>query len=530
MVPPRVAAGLMAAVLMLALSPAAAAPARAPADAASVPVAPVAPVAADGPAGLQPCRLRGVESPSQCGRVRRPLNPQQPAGTQIDIHFAVLPAVARHKKPDPVFFLAGGPGQSAIDLAGQVQRLLGRFASRRDIVLVDLRGTGRSAPLACPGDDNANQPLQAATTTTSLAALQRCRDQLQALPHGDLRHYTTVPAMQDVDAVRQALGVRQLNLVGVSYGTRAALDYLRQFPQAVRRVVLDGVAPPDMALPAAFAADGAAAFQALLDGCQADARCRQQHPRLAAQWQALRASLPRSVTVAHPMTGRDETLLLDLPLLEGLVRAPLYAPVLATALPQALAEAAAGRFTPLLGLALALGGGARGSALAQGLHYAVVCNEDLPRVPLLLPPPPSPPPTSQTPPAAGVAGPAAGAPFGSTVLARYRQACAGWPQAPVPADFYRVPPSPQPVLLLSGARDPATPPRHGQRVALALGAQAQHVVVPHAGHGVLSLACVREMVFRFVDTDEAPAAVDTRCLQQLPSPPPYRGPGLETPP
>lgn len=479
--------------------------------------------AAKPPGTLQACRLRGVEAQALCGRVQRPLNPQQPDGTRIDVHFAVLPAVARHKKEDPVFFLAGGPGQSAIDLAGQVQRLLGRFNSRRDIVLVDLRGTGRSAPLVCPGDDDGTQPLQAVGTAAGLAALQRCRVHLQTLPHGDLRHYTTVPAMQDVDAVRQALGARQVNLVGVSYGTRAALDYLRQFPQAVRRVVLDGVAPPDMALPAAFAVDGATAFQALLDHCQADTRCRQRHPDLAATWQALRASLPRPVTVVHPLTGRDESLLLDLPLLEGLVRAPLYAPVLAAALPQALADAAAGRFTPLLGLALALGGGARGGSLAQGLHHAVVCNEDLPRVPAADAAP-------STASAASMAtAPRADPAFGATALARYHQACAGWPRAEVPASFYQVPPSPQPVLLLSGARDPATPPRHGQRVAQALGAQARHVVVPNAGHGVLGLACVRDLVFRFVDDAAAPASIDTRCLQSLPSPPSFRGPGQETP-
>ena len=85
--------------------------------------------------------------------------------------------------------------------------------------------------------------------------LKKCLQQLRALPHGDLRQFTTSIAVQDVDAVRQRLGAAQVNLVGASYGTRAALEYMRQFPQAVRRVVIDGVAPPDMVLPAAASAD-----------------------------------------------------------------------------------------------------------------------------------------------------------------------------------------------------------------------------------------------------------------------------------
>ncbi len=190
---------------------------------------------------------------------------------RIDVHFAVLPALARNKKPDPVFFLAGGPGQSAIDLAGTVSRMLSRFGQRRDIVLVDQRGTGRSAPLDC-GDEPPGRPLS--EQLDPQRQLQRARDclrQLQALPHGDLRHYTTTLAMADLDAVRQALGAERINLVGASYGTRAALEYLRLYPQHVRRVVLDGVAPPDMVLPEASAPDAQAAFDALLQACAQDA-------------------------------------------------------------------------------------------------------------------------------------------------------------------------------------------------------------------------------------------------------------------
>jgi pimeloyl-ACP methyl ester carboxylesterase len=470
---------------------------------------PMLAAAASPPApGLQPCTLRGVEHPAWCGQVQRPLDPAVAGGPSIAVHFAVLPALSRQRKPDPVFFIAGGPGQSAIELAGPIGHWLARFSNRRDIVLVDQRGTGRSAPLRCEGDGQPQRELRDSVDPAALVqALARCRQALQTLPHGDLRRYTTPLAMQDLDAVRRALGAERIDLVGASYGTRAALDYLRQFPQAVRRVVLDGVAPPDMALPDSMALDGLAAFDALLAWCEADADCRGRHPQLRAQWQRLLAVLPQEVSVAHPLSGREQRLRVTPEGLAGLVRGPLYAPALAAALPPAIEEAAAGRWTPLVGLAAALSGG-RGAALAQGMHFSVICAEDLP-------PPASAAPAASAPPA-----------FGAGLAALYREVCADWPRGALPADFHRLRPAPVPVLLLSGALDPVTPPRHGERVAAALGPKARHWVVPNAGHGLLGLDCLREQVFRFVDADdEAEAlALDGRCAQALPRPPVFRPP------
>jgi pimeloyl-ACP methyl ester carboxylesterase len=472
---------------------------------------PVPAVAASAPAQaapLQSCRLRGVEHAALCGVLRRPLDPQgsdQAGAPGFELHYAVLPALSRHKKADPVFFFAGGPGQSAIDLAGPVGRLLARFSTRRDIVLIDQRGTGRSAPLRCD-DDQPGRPLrESADPALQLQALERCRQALQKLPHGDLRHYTTTLAMQDAEAVRLALGAARINLVGISYGTRAALEYQRQFPRAVRRVVLDGVAPPDMVLPASFAVDAQAALDALLAWCQADSACRQRHPDLRQQWQGLRATLPREVTLQHPLTGREESLRLSPDMLAGLVRASLYSPLLTSALPLAIDAAAGGRWAPLAGLALAQSGGGRAGALAQGMHFSVICAEDLPLYERAEPTP--------------------GTDFGALGTELYRRACAGWPRGEVPADFYRVSAAPVPVLLLSGAIDPATPPRHGHRVAQALGPRARHLVVPNAGHGVLGLGCLRDLVYRFVNADdEAEAlALDLGCAEGLPRPSVYRG-------
>ena len=467
----------------------------------------MAPLAAQ-PVALSACWLKGVEHEARCGQVRRPLDPARPHGKTIELHFAVLPALARNKLPDPVVFLAGGPGQSAIGLAGPLSQLLSRFGNRRDIVLVDQRGTGRSAPLFCD-DDTATAPLRESADPQRQAqrALQ-CLRRLQALPHGDLRFYATHIATGDLEAVRQALGVPRWNLIGASYGTRAALDYLRQHPQHVRRMVLDGVAPADMVLPEAAAPDAQAAFDALLSACEADADCAARHPGLRADWQALLGRLPFAVTLNHPLTGRPESLELNRDMLLGMVRTALYSPALAAGLPAALQAAAAGNLTPLLGLASALPAGRGDEALAQGMHFSVVCSEDLPR-------------------ASASAAPAAD--FGAGLAPLYRQVCAAWPRAEVPDAFYEIPVAPVAVLLLSGGIDPATPPRHAARVANSLGAKARHEVVPNAGHGLLSLPCLRDVVFRFIDADSDAAAlqVDAGCARAIPRPPPFQPPGLQ---
>jgi pimeloyl-ACP methyl ester carboxylesterase len=459
------------------------------------------------PVPLQSCRLPGVEHDAACGRITRPLDPAAPTGRQIEIHFAVLPALARNKRPDPVWVFAGGPGQSAIDLAGSWARLLARVSNRRDIVLVDQRGTGRSAALHCP-----EVPLGAPLAGTlpraaQLSRIEACREALMRLPHGDLRHYATWVAVQDVEAVRQALGAPQVNLVGGSYGTRAALEYQRQFPQSVRRVVLDGVAPPDMVLPEASSTDNQAALEAVFSACEADAKaCAQRYARLRAQWRDLLASLPREVRLMHPATGVSEAITLTPELLLGLVRAPLYVPALSAALPFALSEAAAGRLEPLAGLAMALRAGRSGS-LAEGMHFSVVCAEDMPRL--------------------GQTGDRPGADFGGEFAAMYQQVCAGWPRGEVPAAFYSLPPATAPVLMFSGGVDPVTPPRHGEHVARALGSKARHVVVAQAGHGVMALPCVRDVVFRFIAAeDEAQALqVSADCAAAIPRPPAFVPPG-----
>jgi pimeloyl-ACP methyl ester carboxylesterase len=463
-------------------------------------------------AATVPCRLRGVSHDAQCGVVQRPLDPSKPEGVQIDVHYAVLPALARNKKPDPVFLFAGGPGQSAIELSAVALGALQRFTNRRDIVLVDQRGTGRSAPLLCDPSDPWLPLARQTDVMQNIRDAERCREALQQLPHGDLRQYTTTIAMADVDSVREALGAGQINAVGGSYGTRAVLEYMRLFPQRVRSAVIDGVAPPDMVLPVSSLGDSQAALDAAFLACAADVRCEAQFPNLQVRWRAWMATLPQRVTVTHPTRGDAETFMLTRDAVLNALRTPLYAPSMAAAVPMAAHAAVQGRLEPLMAMA---GGGSarRAGAVALGMHFSVVCAEDAPRM--------------------AQSTDAPGQDFSASALRMHEAVCAGWPRGAVPADFYNIPPTQVPTLVLSGGLDPVTPPRHGARVSQRLGPAAVHVVVPNAGHGLMGLACLRDQLYRFVDEADKPsrsttasngAAMDLGCATAMPRPPSFLPP------
>ena len=199
------------------------------------------------------------------------------------------------------------------------------------------------------------------------------------------------------------------------------------------------------------------------------------------------------------MTGAVERVNFTRDTVLSLVRTPLYVPALAAALPMAITEAAHGRFEPLVGLASASIGDRRAS-LAEGMHFSVVCAEDWPRVAQ----------SKDTP----------GGDFGDAFAQLYGKVCADWPRGNVAKEFYDIKPAGSATLLLSGGADPVTPPRHADRVAKVMGSRALHVVVPQAGHGVMALSCMRDVVFKFINAvnDAEALKVETDCARSVPRP------------
>ena len=445
---------------------------------------------------LTPCATADGPVDAYCGTLKVFENRDTRQGRTIDLKIIVLPALVTTPQPDPLFFLAGGPGQGAAEMARPLKELFRRVQSDRDIVLVDQRGTGKSHPLECKSDENSlaaiNEPPE-----TGLARLRRCAESLDA----DLRLYTTTIAMDDLNDVREYLGYDRINLYGGSYGTRAALVYLRQHELTVRSVILDGVAPPDMRLPLFFARDAQRALDRLLADCEADEACRTKYPNLASRLRTLVAALdatPVKTRLTHPRTGIAEDLSVNGEFVVNVLFGALYSPLTSSLLPELIARAERHDFQSLLALALANEGAGRNMSI--GMQMSVVCAEDYPRI------------TKEQ-----IEQEAKQTVFGTHLLASRMKICEFWPKGDVAPSYYEPVKSNVPVLVLSGDLDPVTPPGWGESVLPHL-PNSKHIVVPATGHGAISTGCGMRILTAFVSA-AAFDGLDTGCLDALERPP-----------
>ena len=208
---------------------------------------------------LKACSLPEVSGTVLCGSFDVPEDRER-HGRTIPLNIAVLKATGTAPKPDPIVPLQGGPGQGAVTMAGFYARSLAPLREDRDIVLIDVRGTGGSNRLTC---DVASPESLRSVDLLPAAAIGACRKALES--RADLRLYTTDAIVQDLDAVRRAMQVEQWNLYGTSYGTRLGQEYVRRFGARVRTATFKGIAPPSLAIPLPYARDAQAALDASVD-------------------------------------------------------------------------------------------------------------------------------------------------------------------------------------------------------------------------------------------------------------------------
>jgi pimeloyl-ACP methyl ester carboxylesterase len=445
---------------------------------------------------LHPCSGDDGPTDAYCGTLTVFENRQSKQGRTIDLRIVVLPALSRDAKPDPVFFLAGGPGQGAAQMARGLREIFRRVQSERDIVLVDQRGTGKSNPLNCTSDSDTlkdiNEPDQ-----TGLERLRKCMQEYDA----DLTMYTTQIAMDDLDEVRAHLGYDKINLYGGSYGTRAALVYLRQHEANVRSMVIDGVAPPDMRLPLFFARDAQRALDLLIADCEKDEPCRARYPQLGQRVRALLQRLetePVKTRLLHPRSGIADDVTVNAGLVAGTLFSALYSPLAASLIPALVERAERNDFQGMLALAMMNSG--LSDNMALGMQLSVLCAEDFPRI--------------QTEDAERES---SGTMFGRHLLETRMKACRFWPRGTVPANYYEPVQSSVPTLVLSGELDPVTPPPWGEIAAKTL-PNSKHLIAPGTGHGVVTTACGMRLIREFYDRASA-NGLDERCLGALKRPP-----------
>lgn len=448
---------------------------------------------------LTPCELgrphSGLSSAAWCAPFEVPENRADPHSRRIKLKLAVIRSTAQAPAKDMLVLLAGGPGQAATESWPAVASALEPLLAHRNVLLLDQRGTGGSNPLTCKGPEQAatDQETTGFDPARLRAETARCLQQVQT--RADPRYYTTTIAVRDLEDVRRALGEPTFDLIGVSYGTRVAQQYAMHYRQAIRSLVLDGVAPNTLVLGEDFAQNLDAALKAQFARCTAESLCQQRfgdpYQTLFQLRDALRAS-PHKVKFRDPQSYQTVQRVLSEDSLASVVRMFAYSPVTAALLPLSIDAAAHGDVGPLLGQARLLSGDMADS-MDGGMQSSVICSED---ADLLTPRPQD----AQTI-------------LGTRMVDALQAVCAVWPHGTRPADFHQPLRSAIPTLLLSGQYDPVTPPRYGAEVLQGL-TNARHLVLTGQGHNVIGAGCAPEVVKHFIE-DIDPKKLDVACLDRL---------------
>ena len=434
------------------------------------------------------CHLPGSEEALRCLRLPVALDYRRPAGASLTLHVTIAPAFRESARPDPLFVLAGGPGQAGTDVLVLLNNTFRRVRATRDIVFIDQRGTGLSGKLDCvrmPNEESLTEVENDAAARACIAGVKQ-----------PFSVYSTANAARDIEQVRVALGYGAINLWGASYGTRLAQAYARAYPAQLRAAILDGVVTPEQVIPAA-GRDGQAALELVFRQCAADQACNSAFPALANEYAALSARVaaaPVKLQLRDPRTARPLALEMTSDRFLGTVHNILYSALDARRLPFLIHSAHQGKWEPFVARRNTASDFSGDGPVAQLMHLAVVCAEDFPRL---------------TPQLRA----ADAAPLTAPVLKRLGSMCA---MLQVPAASYRAPiPITAPVLMLSGQLDPVTPPHRAEAAGKYM-QKAQHLSVAWAGHGVSQLGCSPRLLREFLDR---PAEqVNGACLNDIPAP------------
>lgn len=425
-----------------------------------------------------------------------PENRDTGEGREIRIGMVIIPARDKDRKEDPVFFLHGGPGAGAIGFFRR--QINGWIRQQRDVVLIDQRGTGSSNRLTVP------TPGRDSDLQTYFESFYQPEYYLKALPElkqrADLSQYTTPHSIDDFEEIRRALGYGPVNLRGGSYGTRAALVWMRMYPESIRTATLQGIQPIAYRNPLPHARGAQQSIDLIFEEVRKNPEYAEAFPALEAKFLETLARLekePAQVLVSHPDTGEDQAIVLDRNAFAEGVRLQLYSIPSNRQLPLLLLRAYEGDYRGIAEAAMNSNRGVAGN-IAWGMLMCVTASEDLHRID------------------AAEIGPACEGTFlGETRVRQQLSVAKIWPYGNVPKDFAEPVSVDVPTLLWSGTHDPSTTPEWGAEAARHL-PNSLHVVIP-SGHGVFGRA-VERLDRGFLDSGTVDG-LDLTEVRQLKLPP-----------
>jgi pimeloyl-ACP methyl ester carboxylesterase len=445
---------------------------------------------------MRPCANPNLTSDVLCAKYEVFENRAAKTGRKIALNVMLLPAINPKPAPDPLFYLAGGPGGAATGYA--TEKFIQNLRQNRDVVLMDQRGTGESNPLNCSLTGSREDMRPFFGTPFPVERVRACRAELEKV--ADLTQYTTSIAMNDLDELREALGYNQVNIYGGSYGSTTSLVYLRQHGDHVRTVAIFGVAPPAAKIPLSFSKGVQDSMNRLFADCAADKDCNAAYPDVSGDFKKVVAQFdngPVEVTATNVYTRTAQKVTVTRDAFVDGIRQLLYVPTAAAALPALIHLGAGGDLGPLVGTAFQVVSQID-SKIARGMQFSVICAEDAPFI------------TEED-----IKTTSANSFYGDARVRPTLKACEEWPKAKVAASFLEPVKSDKPVLLVAGALDPVTPPWLAQSVAQTL-PNSKLVIIQNATH--TSYECVENLIGAFVDKG-AIQGLDVACVEKIQRPP-----------
>jgi pimeloyl-ACP methyl ester carboxylesterase len=441
---------------------------------------------------------------AECGYLTVPERRDGRSNATIRLYFARLASTSPDPAPYPVIYLSGGPGGSGVEYPDWAEVIL----AYTDLILLDQRGTGFSEPsLNCIELELGEKD--------ELEATQACRDRLVAQGI-DLSAYNTLESAADLDDLRQALGIEQWTLYGISYGTRLALEALRQKPEGLRSVVLDAVYPPNVYAYEEQGLNTIMQFRALFDSCAKDADCSTAFPDLEAVFYTLIADLnesPAEFAVEDAETGETIEVTLSGDDLVDILFQAMYDTESIPSLPLAIGLIKAGEYAE----AMAIFTGAAESdgyllrrraddveadlSDSEGMNLSVDCSEEGAFIDM-----------------DSVKAALSGAPEairGKLIsdVEHVLALCRVWDVPALPKSFKTPVRGSVPVLVLNGEFDPITPPAWGNLAAKTL-SNSYVFTFRGVGHGAVDTSpCANAILTAFLDDPDSEP--DGACLAEL---------------
>jgi pimeloyl-ACP methyl ester carboxylesterase len=454
-------------------------------------------------AQLTPCSVAGLTGDVRCGTVDVFENRTTRSGRRLALSVIVARATEADRAPDPFFLFAGGPGQAASGMVDFANTAFSVVRRTRDLVLVDVRGTGQSNPLNCR---LYRKPTDFLGEFYPEASVRHCRDSLGAL--ADLRQYTTPNIADDIDDVRAALGYDRINIYGTSYGSRLAFVYMRQHPGHVRSVVMKAIVPTNAHMPMGYAQDADRALELLARDCAADRDCAAEYPNFASEFRTvvarakqgtLRGAWPAQRAMSGIQPG--DSITIDADALTSTVMGFMQSVGSRASLPRAVHRAFLGDGSELLQAILFYRTSLDGGQIAIGMHLSVMCSED----------------TRWLDPRKAAEDNARSF-LGDARVRAQLSACRNWPQGDPGRGYDQPVRGDAPVLLVSGELDPNTPARWGEEALKTL-PNGRHVILPLVAHNFSSAAtCGAQFVADFIERASA-RDLDLSCATQIRLPP-----------